>query len=135
MVQNGILLIACLVILVSFVVDIREDKSGCDLVWESREYSPSVVPKLSLSSGLAYFYTFETPRDGENAWYLTALDFNTGKTRFKALSGVGQAFDNNWSPITLAPDGTAYIGTFGGLVALRDNAVNITNEKPRLSEK
>ena len=26
-----------------------------------------------------------------------------------ALSGVGQAFDNNWSPITLAPDGTAYI--------------------------
>ncbi|MNO73659.1 hypothetical protein D3C76_646310 [compost metagenome] len=101
-------------------IDVREDESGCDLVWHSQERSPSVVPKLSVASGLAYFYSFEPQADGENAWYLTALDFATGKTRFKTLAGVGQAFDNNWSPITLAPDGTAYVGTFGGLVALWD---------------
>ncbi|MBM7060322.1 hypothetical protein JQX08_06355 [Pseudomonas sp. UL073] len=101
-------------------VDLRADESGCDLVWHSPERSPSAVPKLSVQSGLAYFYSFEPQANGENAWYLTALDFASGATRFKALAGVGQAFDNNWSPITLAPDGTAYVGTFGGLVALWD---------------
>ncbi|MNY13684.1 hypothetical protein D3C86_1468310 [compost metagenome] len=107
-------------------IDIRTDESGCDRIWESKERSPSVVPKLSVSNGLLYFYTFEPQPDGENAWYLMALDFDSGQTRFKALSGVGQAFDNNWSPITLAPDGTAYVGTFGGLVALWDKGVNAT---------
>lgn len=101
-------------------IDVREDESGCDVVWTSPERSPSVVPKLSAASGLVYFYTFERQPNGENAWYLLALDFATGKTQFKIRTGAGSAFDNNWSPITLAPDGTAYIGTFQGLVAIRD---------------
>ncbi|WP_137889416.1 hypothetical protein [Pseudomonas sp. 2FE] len=103
-------------------IDIREDESGCDLVWHSTERSPSVVAKLSVANGLVYFYTYKTQPGGENAWYLMALDFSSGETLFKTLSGVGQAFDNNWSPITLAPDGTAYVGTFGGLVAFWDGA-------------
>ncbi len=103
-------------------IDIREDESGCDLIWQSKERAPSVVPKLSVSTGLVYFYTFEPQPSGTVAWYLMALDYHSGKTRFKALTGVGQSFDNNWSPITLAPDGTAYIGTFGGLVAVWDGA-------------
>lgn len=115
-------------------IDIRADESGCDLVWTSTERSPSVVPKLSVSNGLLYFYTFEPQPNGENAWYLMALDFNSGKTRFKALSGVGQAFDNNWSPITLAPDGTAYVGTFGGLVALWDKAADTPAERNQKGE-
>jgi hypothetical protein len=59
-----------------------------------------------------------------------ALDFASGQTRFKALTGVVQAFDNNWSPITLAPDGTAYVGTFGGLVALWDKGVSASGDQP-----
>ncbi len=102
-------------------VDIRDDESGCDTVWESNEHSTSVVPKLSLGSGLVYFYTFMQQSDGENAWYLTALDFETGETVFKILTGAGRQFDNNWAPITLAPDGTAYVGTSVGIVAIRDN--------------
>jgi hypothetical protein len=102
-------------------IDIREDESGCDTIWESDERSTSTVPKLSLGSGLAYFYTFMPQDDGENAWYLTALDFETGETVFKILTGAGRDFDNNWAPITLAPDGTAYIGTSVGIVAIRDN--------------
>jgi hypothetical protein len=102
-------------------VDIREDESGCDTVWQSPERSTSVVPKLSLANGLAYFYTYKPLQNGENAWYLTALDFESGETVFKILTGAGVAFDNNWSPITLAPDGTAYVGTSRGIVAIRDN--------------
>ena len=101
-------------------VDVREDESGCDTVWESDEQVTSVVPKLSLGSGLVYFYTFETQADGENAWYLTALDFDSGETVFKILTGAGRDFDNNWAPITLAPDGTAYVGTSRGIVAIWD---------------
>ena len=102
-------------------VDIREDESGCDTVWESDEHSTSVVPKLSLGNGLVYFYTFNPLDNGENAWYLTALDFETGDTVFKILTGAGRNFDNNWAPITLAPDGTAYVGTSVGIVAIWDN--------------
>ena len=32
---------------------IREDESGCDIVWTSPERSPSTVAKLSAASGLA----------------------------------------------------------------------------------
>ena len=101
-------------------IDVREDASGCDVVWHSREHSPSVVPKLSAGNGLAYFYNFVPQANGQNAWYLMALDFETGKTQFKILTGIGSNFDNNWAPLTLAPDGTAYVGTFKGLVAIWD---------------
>lgn len=101
-------------------IDVRADESGCAPVWHSTERSPSTAPKLAVANGLTYFYTFEPQASGENAWYLNALDFVSGATRFKALAGVGQAFDNNWSPITLAPSSTAYVGTFGGLAALWD---------------
>ena len=101
-------------------IDVREDESGCDVVWHSAEHSTSVVPKMSAANGLAYFYTFDPQPNGSNAWYLTALDFRTGKTQFKILTGYGSSFDNNWAPLTLAPDGTAYVGTSKGLVAIWD---------------
>ena len=101
-------------------VDIQQDDSGCDLIWHSDERSTSVVPKFSAQNGLAYFYTFEQQPDGQIAWYLTALDYETGKTQFKQLAGYGSNYDNNWAPLTLAPDGTAYVGTKAGLIAIWD---------------
>ena len=101
-------------------VDVREDESGCDVVWKSSERSPSVVPKLSLANGVAYFHTYQQRDDGINDWFLMGLDFHSGETLFKLYTGSGKNFDNNWSPITLAPDGTAYIGTTKGIVALWD---------------
>ncbi|WP_394436031.1 hypothetical protein [Streptomyces sp. SGAir0957] len=101
-------------------VDVRPDGSGCDTVWESGVRSPSTVPKLSTANGLLYFYTKEPNSLGIDAWYLTAVDFRTGATRWKRLAGTGIAYDNNWAPVTLGPDGTAYVGVFNGLVAVRD---------------
>ncbi|MFZ1833724.1 MAG: hypothetical protein WAU27_12975, partial [Pseudomonadales bacterium] len=37
-------------------VDVRDDESGCDVLWHSSERSPSVVAKLSAGTGLGYFY-------------------------------------------------------------------------------
>ncbi|NIB41052.1 hypothetical protein HBA55_15720 [Pseudomaricurvus alkylphenolicus] len=101
-------------------IDVREDESGCDTVWTSAEKSPSVVPKLSSGNGLLYFYTFEPQADGQNAWYLLALDAQSGETAFKIRTGVGMNYDNNWAPISIGPDGTLYVGTFKGLVAIWD---------------
>ncbi|NEB74977.1 hypothetical protein G3I40_06975 [Streptomyces sp. SID14478] len=103
-------------------IDVRPDGSGCDTVWESDVRSPSTVPKLSLANGLLYFYTKQPNSLGVDAWYFTAVDFRTGTTRWKRLAGTGVAYDNNWAPVTLGPDGTAYVGVFNGLVAVRDGA-------------
>ncbi|WP_338702955.1 hypothetical protein V2W30_36900 [Streptomyces sp. Q6] len=102
-------------------IDVRADGSGCDTVWESGVRAPSTVPKLSTANGLLYFYTKEPNSLGVDAWYLTAVDFRSGETRWKRLAGTGVAYDNNWAPVTLGPDGTAYVGVFNGLVAVRDN--------------
>jgi hypothetical protein len=98
------------------------DTGGCRKVWHSDEVAPSVVPKLSLANGIVYTYTKPASKDGEDGWYLTAIDFATGKTLWNALAGEGLGYNNNYAPVTLGPDGSAYIGVLGGLVKLADAA-------------
>jgi hypothetical protein len=100
-------------------VDIQP-KGGCRTVWHSNARAPSVVPKISLGAGLVYTYTKEPRSDGEDAWYFTALDFRDGHTVYKRLGGEGLGFNNNYAPVTLGPDGTAYVGVLGGLLRLAD---------------
>jgi hypothetical protein len=101
-------------------VDVRPDGSGCDQVWTSPVRSPSTVAKLSTVTGLVYCYTKRPSRLGLDAWYLTAVDLRDGAVRWQRLTGTGPSYDNNWAPVTLGPDGTAYVGVFNGLVAVRD---------------
>jgi hypothetical protein len=101
-------------------VQLDRDGSGCRRVWHSDEVSPTVVPKLSLATGLVYLYTKPPRADGQDAWYLTAVDFRTGRTVWSRLAGEGFGFNNNYAPISLGPTGNAYVGVLGGLVMLRD---------------
>jgi hypothetical protein len=94
----------------------RKARFRCRPVWTSQERAPSVVPKLSLANGLVYTYTKPPRSDGIDAWYLTALDFRSGRTVYRRLAGTGFGFNNNYAPVTLGPDGTAYVGVLGGLV-------------------
>ena len=98
-----------------------DSKGRCHKVWHSDEIAPSVVPKLSLANGLVYTYT-KPGGEESDPWYLTALDFRSGKTVFKYKAGSGLGFNNNYAPVTIGPDGTAYVGVLGGLVAVRDSA-------------
>ncbi len=95
-------------------------RGGCRKLWTSREIAPSVVPKVSLATGLVYTYTKKPRQDGIDAWYLTAIDFRTGRTVFRQLSGTGLGYNNNYAPVSLGPDGSAYVGALGGLVMFRD---------------
>jgi hypothetical protein len=99
-------------------VDIRRDGSGCRTVWKSSEISPSTVPKMSLANGLIYLYT-RAPGPPA-AWYVTAVDFHTGRTVWSRLVGTGTLFNVHYAGITISPSGVLYAGVLGGTVALAD---------------
>jgi hypothetical protein len=102
-------------------VDINRGGRGCHLAWTNRtERAPTVVPKLSLATGLVYAYTKDP--GVLDPWYWTTLDFRTGRTVFKQLAGTGSlGYNNNYAGIAISPAGRAYLGTLGGIVAIRDH--------------
>jgi hypothetical protein len=100
-------------------VDVNSAGTGCRLVWTNRsERAPSVVSKLSLQTGLIYTYTIEP--GVMDPWYWTAIDFRTGRVVWRRYAGAGLGYNNNYSGIAISPTGTEYLGTLGGLIALRD---------------
>ncbi|TMK99198.1 MAG: hypothetical protein E6G34_06820 [Actinobacteria bacterium] len=101
-------------------IDINTGGTGCSPVWHSPQRAPSAVPKLSLANGLVYAYTKPPRSDEIDAWYLTALSFRTGATVYEQLAGTGLGFNSNYAPVSIGPDGSAYVGALGGLVELRD---------------
>jgi hypothetical protein len=102
-------------------IDVKSDLSGCRHVWTSNEIAPTVVPKISLANGLVYTYTKPGAADGSDHWYLTALDFETGRTVYRFRAGEGLGYNNNYAAITIGPDdGAVYLGALGGLIKLRD---------------
>jgi hypothetical protein len=111
-------------------IDLHPSGRGCKVAWTSKEHAPTVVPKLSAATGLVYTYTKDPSDSNEDAWYLTALDVRTGKTVFKAFAGEGLGFNNNYAPVTLGLDGSAYVGVLGGLVKLRDTVPVVAPPAP-----
>ena len=105
-------------------IDVIPDGNGsyaCQAVWASPEISLTCVPKLSLDSGLVYLYTKEPRADELDAWYFTAVDFESGQMVYRVLTGTGLGYNNNYAPITLGPQGgTAYVGALFGLICIRD---------------
>ncbi|MEW1675101.1 hypothetical protein AB0O47_17900 [Streptomyces noursei] len=85
-----------------------------------------VATKLSRANGILYAYTKPANAQGVDAWYLTGIDWRTGRTRFRIPTGTGDAVNNNWSPIALGPDGSAYVSAYGGILRVHD-----TNDRPR----
>jgi hypothetical protein len=102
-------------------VDVDRRHTGCRLTWtNTTERAPSVVPKLSTATGLVYTYVQEPDGMGGQHWSWVGLDSRTGATAFKQFAGTGLEANTNYAGIGLGPDGTAYLGTIGGIRALRD---------------
>lgn len=102
-------------------VDVNRKGTGCRKVWtNTTERVPTSVSKLSTATGLIYTYTRDEAPMGEQPYFWTAVSAKTGKTAFKVYAGSGLGFNNNYAGVALGPDGAAYIGVTGGLVALRD---------------
>ena len=113
-------------------IDVDYARGRCHVAWHNDHVRvPTSVSKASAATGLIYVYEHpaadevryrpgQQPDGAEDPWYLTALDLRTGKRAWSALTGVGLGYNNNYAPITFGPDGTAYVGVLGGLVAVRD---------------
>ncbi len=102
-------------------VDIAANGRSCRKVWTNDEVrAPTLVPKMSNSTGLIYLYERPDDPSGNEGYYWTAVSFHTGETVWRHYAGSGILFNNNYAGVMLGPDGTAYLGVIGGLVALKD---------------
>jgi len=108
-------------------VDVERDANaqpiGCHVAWKNNAHTATAVPKLSTGNGLVYFYAREpisvgAPNETTRAYYFGALNFSSGERVFQTLVGTGPNFNDNYSPITIGPDGTAYVGVFAGIVSV-----------------
>ncbi len=103
------------------VTKIAVGRHGCRVAWTSDVVSPSVVPKLARGNGMLYLYSPEpTGAPGVDSWYLTVVDWRTGRTVARIHTGDGLPYDNAFGPITLGPHDVAYVSCFGGLISVRD---------------
>jgi hypothetical protein len=101
-------------------VDFNPTTGQSQVVWENATVAiPSVVSQLSTGDGLLYTYAKDS-----QGWYYGALDFQDGslanQARIPWSNQLGGALANNfYSGIGIGPDGCAYVGVFGGIVAWR----------------
>ena len=96
------------------------DAGECVVTWTSGLDAPSGAPAVSASVGLAYAYTKRHSWLGVNAWYLTAVDLDTGRAVWARRTGLGLLRDNHHGAVALGPDGSAYVPVLGGFVRVRD---------------
>ena len=108
-------------------IDVREDRSGCDVVWYNKTMISHSLPRLSTATGLLYFYTFkkQAADDFFGGWYLTAVDFATGEELWDRLisPGTGTIIDplsSVTAPVVLGQNGAAYVGIRTGVVMAKD---------------
>ena len=101
-------------------VDFDPTTGQSQVVWENATVAiPSVVSQLSTGDGLVYTYA----KDAQG-WYWAALSFQDGslvaKSRVPLSNVLGGVLANNfYSGIGIGPEGSAYAGVFGGIVAWR----------------
>lgn len=102
-------------------VDVRPGGTGCRKVWTNHDArAPTVVPKLSTKTGLIYAYTRPPDPSGAEGYYWAAIDFHTGNTVWQRYAGSGLPYNNNYAGLAIGSNRTAYLGTTGGIIALRD---------------
>ncbi len=100
-------------------IDVKEDLSGCDVVWENYEVRAGTGAKLALGNGLIYVHELLLGTDDE--WYITAIDFETGKMAWRHRLGTGVDWDNALLTISIGPDGLLTSGMFSGIVSAKDS--------------
>ena len=110
-------------------VDVREDRSGCDVGWHNKTFLSQSLPRLSTQTGLLYFYSFQKqkPDDFFGGWYLSAVDWDTGESLWDRLIGRGtgsmiDTLSSVTAPIVLGPNGAAYAGIRTGVIMAKDAA-------------
>ena len=93
---------------------------ACVERWSSDAVAPGSGVTASWPNGLLYAWTKRPSLLGVSAWYLTALDAETGRSMWSVRTGTGLLAGSDHSQLTIGPEGSAWIGTLAGLVRVRD---------------
>ncbi|MFC6153074.1 hypothetical protein [Nocardioides yefusunii] len=98
-----------------------DQKEGtCTVTWRSDVSAPDVRPVISWRTGQLYTYAKRPTLWGVPAWYLVAIDAESGRTSFTVRGGTGRGLEPRESVMTLDDSGQAFVGVVGGLVRVRD---------------
>ena len=102
---------------------VHGDGSGCSVNW-TNPARMTALPVLSTATGLLYGYTQNKTLavQGHYVWYITAIDYRTGKTVWMARAGAGGSFNDYYKNPVLGPDGTLYQLVRDGVVIVKDSA-------------
>lgn len=98
---------------------VREDRSGCDLVWKNDTAYANAV-NLSTKTGLLYGYGVDYNENEFDAFYLTANDWETGEEVWRFYAGDGRQYDTITGQPHLHPNGSIFVGALGGIMRFRD---------------
>ena len=93
---------------------------ACVERWTSDAVSPGAGVTASRPQGLLYAATKRPSVLGVSAWYLTAIDAETGRSMWSVRTGTGVLAGSDRSQVMLGAAGTAWLGTLSGLVRVSD---------------
>ncbi|KAH6985341.1 hypothetical protein EDB80DRAFT_756520 [Ilyonectria destructans] len=103
-------------------VDFNEKTGSCTTRWYNKNIRSTVTPILSTKTGLLYMpvQDYDLARKGTYVYYMTAIDFKTGKETWKIRMGAGGSFSNNFQAPMLTADGGVGQHVVGGFVKVKD---------------
>ncbi|KAF4461714.1 hypothetical protein FALBO_11483 [Fusarium albosuccineum] len=107
-------------------IDFNEKTGSCTTRWYNKKIATNIIPILSTKTGLLYTPSqdHDLAREGIYVWYMSAIDFNTGKEVWRARMGAGGSFSNNFQCPLLTPDGAVGQHVIGGFVKIKDGGPN-----------
>jgi len=115
-------------------VDVSADHTSCEIVWQDDTISSQVPPRLSTGDGHVWLYSH---RRGEpedvHAYYLTALDFETGEVVSEIFVASGKRMDNPMLSVDFLPGGVMVGGVRNGIISVCDSALD-SNGTPVCTE-
>lgn len=103
-------------------IDVREDRSGCDMVWENKEVATTSTIKLSTQTGLMYA-PLQRPGAGKlrrAKFDMAFIDFTSGNVVSKVK--IGQGFQSRlmMAPVNFGAKGTLIQPVYSGFVTIKD---------------
>ncbi|EXL51666.1 hypothetical protein FOCG_07493 [Fusarium oxysporum f. sp. radicis-lycopersici 26381] len=105
-------------------VDFNEKMGKCTTRWYNKNIRTTITPILSTKTGLLYMPTqdYELAKKGSYIYYMSAIDFKSGKEAWKVRTGAGGTFNNHFQPPVLTKDGGAGGYVIGGFVKVKDGS-------------
>ncbi|KAH8729927.1 hypothetical protein BGZ61DRAFT_475485 [Ilyonectria robusta] len=104
-------------------IDFNDKTGTCTTRWYNKNIRGTVTPILPTKTGLLYMpvQDWDLAREGTYVYYITAIDFKTGKEVWKIRIGAGGSFNYNLQSPVLTYDGGVGQYVNGGFVKVKDS--------------